>query len=64
MGLLQLRSRYFETATATKSIMDFDSILLNTMELLLSISNLDCCEDVIAVIELVGLCFSIARLGE
>lgn len=63
-GIIVTALPIFETATATKSIMDFDSILLNTMKLLLSISDLDCCEDVIAVIELVGLNFLIARLGE
>ena len=44
--------------------MDFDRIFLNTVALLLSIYDTDRREDGIAVIESVGLYFSIARLGE
>ena len=42
--------------------MDFDSILLNMMALLLSVYGSDRCEDGIAIIALIGLYFSFATL--
>ena len=51
-------------ATASKIKMDFNSILFITMALLLSVNDIDCREDGIAIIEPDGLYFSIARLGE
>ena len=52
------------TITAPNIRIDFDSILLNTMALLLSVYDTDRHYDGMAVIELVGLNFLITRLGE
>ena len=52
------------TVTAPNIKMVFDNILFNTMALLLSIINLDCREDGIAVIELGDLYFLTARFCE
>ena len=51
-------------ATASNIKMDFDSVVLNMMALLLSFNDLDCREDGIAVIELGDLYFLTARFGE
>ena len=52
------------TATAPNIKMVFDNIRFNTMALLLSVYETDCCENGIAVIALVGLNYLITRLGE
>ncbi len=51
-------------ATSSNIKMDFDSVVLNMMALLLSFNDLDCREDGIAVIELGDLYFLTARFGE
>ena len=64
LGIIAIALPMLDTATAPNIRMDFDNILLNMMALLLSISDLDCHEDGIAVIEPSDLYFLTARLGE
>ena len=63
-GIIATALLMLVTATASKIIMDFNSILFNTMALLLSVNDFDSREDGIAVSEPGGLYFLNARLGE
>jgi hypothetical protein len=63
-GIIVTALTILDTATAPKTRMDFNSILFNTMALLLSIYDTDRSEDGISVLALVGLNYLITRLGE
>jgi hypothetical protein len=63
-GIIVTALTMLDTATAPKTRMDFNSILFNTMALLLSIYDTDRSEDGISVLALVGLNYLITRLGE